>query len=151
MVITYWPNMGKTDGKHTWVSCGSHVGLLGGKTHGYHVENCCIVQCAPLVAAHVWPHNGNHILAQHEGKHTWVSRRSFGRQKIWVARGKLLHTPVCPISGSPRVAREKHTRGSFMGPIEFCYLGVCKIYVNAMSYMFVPLHHQLISMIELIV
>ena len=39
------------------------------------------------------------------------------------ARGKLLHTPVCPISGSPRVAREKHTRGSFMGPIEFCYLG----------------------------
>ena len=76
MVITYWPNMGKTDGKHTWVSCGSHVGLLGGKTHGYHVENCCIVQCAPLVAAHVWPHNGNHILAQH-GQNRWQTHMGF--------------------------------------------------------------------------
>ena len=55
MVITHQPNMGNTDGKHTWVSCGPHVGPLRGKTHGYH-ENCCILQCAPLVAKfHEWP------------------------------------------------------------------------------------------------
>ena len=128
--ITHWPNMGNADGKHTWVSCGSHMGPLRGKTHGYHVENCCILQRAPLGAAHLWPHNGNHTLAQH-GKYRWqthmgfmwVPCESFERENTWVPRGKLLHTPVCPISGSPRVAHERHTRGLFMGPVEFCYLG----------------------------
>ena len=53
--------MGNTDGKHAWVSCRSHVGPLRGKTHGYHVKNCCILQCAPLVAAHVWSMRGTHV------------------------------------------------------------------------------------------
>ena len=50
---------------------------------------------------------------------------------MWVPCGycerhtwELLHTPVCPISGSPCVVHETHTRGSFMGPKEFCYLGL---------------------------
>ena len=122
--------MGNADGKHTWVLCGSHMGTLRGKTHGPHVENCCILQCAPLVAAHVWPHNGNHILAQHE-QYKWQTHMgfmlvpcgSFERQNTWVPRGKLLRTPMYPINGSPRVAHERHTRGPFMGPMEFCYLG----------------------------
>ena len=40
----------------------------------------------------------------------------------WVQRGKLLHTPVWPISGSPRVYHERHTIGSFMGHMEFRYI-----------------------------
>ena len=42
---------------------------------------------------------------------------------VWAPRGKLLHPPVCPISGSPRVAHERHTHGPFMGQMELCYLG----------------------------
>ena len=134
MVISYWPNMGNTDGKHTWVSCGSYVGHLRGKTHGYHVENCCILQCAPLVAAHVWLHNGNLILAQH-GQYGWQTHMSFiwipcgsfERQNTWVPRGKLLHTPVCPISGNPRMAHERHTRGSYIH---------IYIYIDKALYMF---------------
>ena len=61
ILITYWPNMGNTGGKHTWVSCGSHVGPLRGETHGYNVENCCILQCVPLVTARVWPMKGTHV------------------------------------------------------------------------------------------
>ena len=106
------------------------MGTLRGKRHGPLVENCCIFQFAPLVAAHLRPHNGNHILAQHVQYRwqthmgwMWVPCGSFERQNTWVPRGKLLHKPVCPISGSPRVAHEWHTRGSFMGPMEFCYLG----------------------------
>ena len=57
-------------GNHTWAQYGQyiwrihmgfmwpHVGTLRGKTHGYHVKNCCILQCAPLVAAHIWPMRG---------------------------------------------------------------------------------------------
>ena len=92
--------------------------------------NYCIFQYDPLVAAHVWPHNGNHTLAQH-GQYRWqtptglmwVPWESFKRQNTWVPRGKLLHSRVCPISGSPRLAHERHTRGSFIVPMEFCYLG----------------------------
>ena len=81
MVITYWPNMGNTDGKHIWVPCGSHVGPLRDKTHGYHVENCCILQCDPLVVAHVWPHNGNPRLAQHR-QYRWQTHMG----PMWVLR-----------------------------------------------------------------
>ena len=31
---------------------------------------------------------------------TWVRCGSLERQNTWLPRGKLLHTPVCPISGS---------------------------------------------------
>ena len=82
--------MGDPHGKHTRVLHGSHMGTLRGKTHGTHVENCCILQCAPLVAAHVWPHNGNHILAQHGQTHMgfmWVPCWSFKRQNTYVPRG----------------------------------------------------------------
>ena len=75
--------------------------------------------CGPIMIITYWPNMGNT-----DGKHTWVSCGSFEKQNTWVPRGKLLHTPVCPISGSPRVAHERHTRGSFMGPVEFCYLGL---------------------------
>ena len=99
-------------------------------THGPHAENCYILKCAPIVAAHVWPHNGNHKLAQ-RGQYRWQTHMSFmwvpcgsfRRQSTWVPCGKLLHILVCPISGSPRAAHERHTRGQFMGPMEFCYLG----------------------------
>ena len=109
---------------------------LRGRTHGYHMENCCILQCAPLVAAHVWPHKGNHTLAQH-GQYIWQTHLGFmwvpcgyfERQKAWVPCGKLLHTAVCPISGSRCMAHERHTRGSFMVPMEFCYLG-CHSYTG---------------------
>ena len=97
-------------------------------THGYHVENCCILQCAPLVATHVWPHNGNHTLVQHGQyrlqKHMgfmWVPCGFFERQNTWVPRGKLLHTPACPISGSARVMwpmRGTHV-GHSWGPWNF--------------------------------
>ena len=60
-VITHGPNMGNRDGKHTSVSCGSHVGTLRGKTHGPHVGNCCTFQCSPLMAAHVWPIKVTHM------------------------------------------------------------------------------------------
>ena len=139
-IITYCPNMGNTDGNHAWVSCWSHAGPLRGKTYGYHVENYCILQCAPLVAAHVWAHDGNHALAPHGqyGWQTlmgfmWVPCGSFERQNTWVPRRKLLHTPVCPISGSPRVAHERHTRGSFIGPVDFCYLGTLSLLLQIFS------------------
>ena len=32
-----------------------------------------------------------------------------GTAWTWAPLGKLLHTPVCPIYGSPRVAHERHT------------------------------------------
>ena len=56
---------------------------------------------------------------------TWVpcGYVYFERQNKWAPLWKLLHTLVCPISGNPRVAHEMHTRGSFMGPMEFYYLG----------------------------
>ena len=83
------------------------MGTLRGKTHGYHMENCCILQCAPVVTAHAWPYDGNHTWAQH-GQYRWQTHMgfmwvpcgSFERQNTWVPRGKLLHTPVCPISGN---------------------------------------------------
>ena len=53
--------MGNTDGNHTWITCGSHMGNWRGKTYGSHVENCCTLQRAPLVAAHVWPMGGTHV------------------------------------------------------------------------------------------
>ena len=82
------------------------------------------------MAAHIGATLSNHTWAQH-GQYSWhtcvgfmlVPCGYFERQNTWAPCGKLLHTPVCPISDSPRVAHERHTLGSIMGPMEFCYLG----------------------------
>ena len=37
----------------------------------------------------------------------WVPCGYFEKQNSWAPRGKLLHTPVCPNNGNPRVAHER--------------------------------------------
>ena len=80
-----------------------------------HVENSCILQCAPLVASTLAQH-GQYIWQTHMG-FMWVPCGSFDMRNTWVPRGKLLHTPVCPWEAHVHV-------GHSWGPWNFVIWGL---------------------------
>ena len=116
---------------HMWISQGESLQLHSswadllitcdedlsrGKTRKPHMANCCKLQWAPLVSAHIGPTIGKRVWTKHGNYRCqtcmgfmWVPCGYLERQNTWAPLGKLLHTAVCPINGSPRVAHERHT------------------------------------------
>ena len=69
-----------------WVPCG----YFERQTYGPHEGNCCILQYAPLVAAHVWPMRGTHM-GPLWGKGNFAIWDAWGKPKMPDINRTLMH------------------------------------------------------------